>query len=464
MSHRKSLVGLILAVILLTCLYSTAESADRFGVRGLKKRGAPLQTATQLVRDAGIGWHRHAVLWKDVVDDEGNFDWQPLDNKIRKILNKKIKIVITLRSVHKIFAPDSGFVDLGYKGVWKSAPPAPEYLEYYNDFVRQAVERYDGDGLSDVYFVDDTKNIKLWQIEGEPGKKRDKGSNYWNGTAADYADHYLIACDVINEADPEAKVLLSGFTYAAVLYALDHDDSFLMKVLRILDERGGDFYVFDLHFYKDYRKFFRANRAIRFCLDTYPQFEGKPVWVTETNVYRPNLNPHYAEDEYNGFTAKDIVRRYAVLFGKNVEKVFWHEFSDKADDSWYVPMEPNDYWRFRGLTDRQLNPKPVYYTYKLLIDKITGKKRARRKSRSETNPDMFVYKFGQSDDAVFIAWYDSAEGEPLEAFIPLPWDQALITHVITEPGITEPETEVKSTVSGVLQITLDNSPIFIEQH
>jgi hypothetical protein len=77
---------------------------------------------------------------------------------------------------------------------------------------------------------------------------------------------------------------------------------------------------------------------------------------------------------------------------------------------------------------------------------------------------MFVYKFGQSDDAVFIAWYDSAEGEPAETTIPLPWDHALITHVITAPDTIEPETEVRSTVSGVLQITLDDSPIFIEKY
>ena len=46
----------------------------------------------------------------------------------------------------------------------------------------------------------------------------------------------------------------------------------------------------------------------------------------------------------------------------------------------------------------------------------------------------------------------------------LPWESVLITHVITEPGVTEPYTEIKSTQDGVLQITLDDSPIFVEKY
>src|SRR4030043_847190 len=198
---RKFLYGLIFLLVGLICPTAFAEGADKFGVRGLIFTGAALETACQMVQDADIGWYRGEVLWKNIVDNEGNFNWMNLDEQIENMFGHEINSILTLRSVHELFAPGSEEVDLGYKTVWKSAPPAPEYLENYKDFVRQIVERYDGDGISDAPFVNEIKNIKHWQIENEPGKQPNKGSVFWNGTAADYAALFLAAYDVIKEAD-----------------------------------------------------------------------------------------------------------------------------------------------------------------------------------------------------------------------------------------------------------------------
>lgn len=457
---KKVFYTLVLVLMTLVCSPHLAEGAKDFGIRGLKFRMAKLETACQMVKDADIKWYRGDLTWKSLVDEEGNFNWGTLDKQTKKILRHKIRIIFTLRSVHESFAPGSGKVDLGYKTVWRSAPPAPEYLVYYEDFVRQVVERYDGDGLSDAPFVDEKKNIKYWQIENEPGKKPDKGSNFWNGTASEYAELYLAAYDIIKQADPEAKVALSGFGYGAIEYSLEHGTSFPLEVFRILDERGGGFDVFDLHFYQDYSRF-SADEALHPVLSTYPQFKNKPVWVTETNVDKAELDPDYTTEEYNRFVAKDIVKRYAVLFAGKVSKVFWSKLSDRRNSSWNVP---ENYWCFTGLTEHNeanLTPKPVYYTYALLIRKIKGKKPI---VRIESQAYEWVYRFGKDDNAVYIMWYDSPLDESKEVLIPLSWEEVLITRVISEPGVTEPETEVRPTVDGSLRIILDNSPIFLEKH
>jgi len=179
----RFLLKLLLFSVALISLFRFAEGADNFGVRGLNFTGTNLETACQMVEDAEIGWHRGDVLWRGIVDNGGNYDWGSLDQQIESILRHEISIILTLRSVHELFAPGSGQIDLGYDIVWKSTPPAPEYIENYKDFVRQIVERYDGDGVSDAPFVSETKNIKYWQIENEPGKKPDEGSVFWNGTA-----------------------------------------------------------------------------------------------------------------------------------------------------------------------------------------------------------------------------------------------------------------------------------------
>jgi hypothetical protein len=51
-----------------------------------------------------------------------------------------------------------------------------------------------------------------------------------------------------------------------------------------------------------------------------------------------------------------------------------------------------------------------------------------------------------------------------KVLVPLPWDHVLITHVVSEPGVTEPETEVRSTSDGELQIILEDSPVFVDKY
>jgi hypothetical protein len=124
-------------------------------------------------------------------------------------------------------------------------------------------------------------------------------------------------------------------------------------------------------------------------------------------------------------------------------------------------MEPNDFEQFRGLTQNDLTPKPVYYTYKLFITKVKDKERVRKVT---IEPDVWVYKFGHNDRSVYVMWYDNPLGVSKGVNIPLPWESVIITHVITEPGVTEPYTEIKTTQDGFLQINLDDSPIFVEKY
>lgn len=460
MDAKKSLcvIVLLLSVFILS---HPIHGAQKFGVCFGPRQ---LRTVSKLVQNANIGWHRFVLRWNKVMDDDGNLNFEILDRQIRFILNRRIDVLLTFRSVHELFAPGSGKIHWVYKWVWQSAPPDPYYLDYYRSFVREVVERYDGDGFSDAPFITSRKNIKYWQIEVEPGRKPDQGSNYWNGTHVDYAELYLVAHDVIKDADPEASVALSAFTWWAMQYYKQHGTSFPMEVLRILDERGGDFDIFDLHSYKGYKRFLGIGPALRAHLDAFPQFSAKPVWVTETNVQRNQIDPYSTIEEYNRFVAKDIVRRYCVFFGRGVQKVFWFNLLDRPKAVWETPMGPRDLEKFTGLTDKDFNPKPVYYTYKLLIEKIKRRKLVRRLRRLQPDAYTWIYKFGRGERTVYILWYDSPDGGWRDVVLPLPWEEALVTQVITEPGMTEPELEVRPIYNGELQIILDDSPVFVEKY
>ena len=64
-------------------------------------------------------------------------------------------------------------------------------------WVRDTVERYDGDGIDDMQGL--RTPAKHWQIDNEPPRLREG-----------YSDLVLITSKAIKEADPEAKVLIGG--------------------------------------------------------------------------------------------------------------------------------------------------------------------------------------------------------------------------------------------------------------
>ena len=444
-------------------LPGTSQGANSFGVRGLSSDEDGLKVECTLLQEAGIGWYRGGLRWDKVVDDQGVFDWEALDTQVKILLKRKRNIMFTLRAVHKTFAPDSGKIDLGHKIRITSAPPSHEHVADYERFVRETVERYDGDGLDDAPFVNERRNVKHWQIENEVGKYPDTGSTFWYGsTASDYVDLYVVAYDAIKEADPEAAVALSGFNHESIEYGIDHENSFLMEVLSMLSERGGDFDIFDYHFYEDNTQAGEVVEKADHYLDQFPMFAGKPIWVTETNVDIRQMDAMYTTEEFDEFIARDIVKRFSRLLHAGVEKVFWFKLSDESDAVWDIPMAPRDFRRFRGLTENDLTLKSAYHSYKLLVSKIKGKKPGKTPASQD---HVSVYKFGRKDGAVYVVWLDDPEGGEEDVSIPLPWHdtQVLITEVITRPGVTEPEMYTESTDgSGQLQITLGDAPVFVE--
>jgi hypothetical protein len=504
----QALLVFLVIVLSISATYDLvlAGAAKDFGVRGLDFKGQKQKTACRLVKEANITWHRGSVLWQDVVDNEGTFDWTYLDQRLKNVLKRGIKVMLTLQSVHPVFAPASGQQSKGYKKVWQSAHPCKEEdpnipfaydcsrIEQYKQFVRAVVERYDGDGESDAPFLADAggNHIDYWQVENEPGKKPDEGSNRWNGNAEDYVQLFMVAQDEIAAADPEAKLALAGFTWKAIRYYLEHKDepekSFPYTVLERLKAEGRSIDIFDYHFYETYKKFPKIEGALADHLNfggTDPgTFAEVPIWITETNVNKHLLDLNISETDYNTFVAKDIPKRFSTMFHQGVEKVFWHRLTDdpKAtyEEEWIVPKKTVDeFVKYRGLTDKDLIPKPAYYTYELLIQKIKGKQHTASSddegatvvgdAPADTCPK--VYRFGRGsepDNFVYVMWYDPCEeGDPDTATInyPVAWSEVLITHVITEAGVTEPETEGPvPTTDGLLTIELTDSPVFVEKY
>ena len=89
------------------------------------------------------------------------------------------------------------------KGTSADIPSANE--EYFKNFVKTLVERYDGDGINDY---DPTIKVKYWQAGNEPFPRQWEENG---GTIQGYIRFTEILSQSARESDPVQKIILGAF-------------------------------------------------------------------------------------------------------------------------------------------------------------------------------------------------------------------------------------------------------------
>ena len=140
-----------------------------------------------LIRDAGFGWVKQNVGWRDVEGAEkGAFDWYFTDRIVADAEQRGLKVLFRLDS-------EPAWAALK-KGVRSSNGP-PEDPQDLGDFCHVLAERYTG-------------RVHAYQVWNEPNLARE-----WGGYAPDPAGYVdlLRACYVgVKTADPGALVVSAG--------------------------------------------------------------------------------------------------------------------------------------------------------------------------------------------------------------------------------------------------------------
>ena len=133
------------------------EKRRNFEFDAMPADSPPYSTAIEL----GVKWERlsNPVLdWSFVQRDKesimnGEYNWDIPDNFIKRIPSG-LNLVVTINVNPVLLRP----------GRWEFA--APQAREAYVEFVKRAVERYDGDGQYDMPGL--KSPVKYWQVENEP--------------------------------------------------------------------------------------------------------------------------------------------------------------------------------------------------------------------------------------------------------------------------------------------------------
>ena len=146
-------------------------------------------------------------------------------------------------------------------------------------------------------------------------------------------------------------------------------------------------------------------------------------------------------------------------------------------EDWMPPS--GCYWMYQGLTEstggvlvpvRFGEPKPVYYSYGLLNEMVTGYESVVR----DVVDDVTILTFARRTSAdvlepVYVVWH-------LDDHLPLPGEAELskafelqvgaptarVTHLVTEAGVATPSSEIVDTPGGIYSGDALQTPVFIE--
>jgi len=182
--------------------------------------------------DLGVKWVRYAgatgINWGMVEREKGVYDWAKTDFMYGETYKNNLKMIVTVSVFNRL---DRGISDKvrisrSEKGYF------PKNMDWYLDFLKKTVERYDGDGIKDA---PGSPVVDVWQIENEldtPGG--------WSDTIENYVHLLKESYKTIKKVNPQARVAIAGM-------ATTKGFSLYSKILKYLRPDEKYFDIFDLH-------------------------------------------------------------------------------------------------------------------------------------------------------------------------------------------------------------------------
>jgi hypothetical protein len=443
-------------------------------------------------QDIGAGWERPGMYaW--IPPHPSGVSWPELTDRIYGTIPSSMRIFANI-DVRAFTHTRPSSEPEETKNLTTYHPPASS-LELFDEkmflqFVKDLVERYDGDGISDMPGL---KNpVHYWQLDNElPGMPpfdvnsmdQSEKDNWLQTSINNYVHIVEITSKAIKSSDPSAKVAIAGvadFPGVGRILRL-----YYMEVLKRVSRNSID--ILDYHFYGNAGNSWKAMedeyRMIRRDLDSIG-YTNLEIWITETGTYTgsPRDIQGRAPIQTEKEQAVDLVRRmvYPVSFG--VKKVFWawgimdcaaSEGPDGSMGLMYNGKGPGN----PGYGVKKLS----YYAYKKLIEVLEGSDwNTIRTVRNELNDSygIFLFQFTRNAKPVYVGWFHCFNEQKcgrmkIDPRVEIRADrgsQITITKAVPryESGKDVVyykaafETETKKTADGKVFIVLGEVPVYVE--
>lgn len=255
------------------------------------------------------GWvrpHPGPFWWDQIETSQDVYDWSVADQTVKYWQERDQAILATLwpfaqwdqERCHTGVTPKVKH-PFGTEEVWLSSVC---HNESYEEWVRNVVERYDGDGVDDMPGL--KYPISHWEIGNEPDLQT-QDLSFFQSSPDGYSELYRLAYSVIKAADPNATLLFAGMSSMSA--QAQHFWKFVFESER---DRAD---IFNIHsiaaseqfFSKEYHEYLDKNARL-----------GPTYWITEALVGAPFLD--YDEDG----KAQLTVASYAQAFANGAERIF----------------------------------------------------------------------------------------------------------------------------------------------
>jgi hypothetical protein len=370
--------------------------------------------------------------------------------------------------------------------------------EGYQRFVRDVVERYDGDGVEDA---PGGIRITHWQV----GNETPQIANLPNG-AGDYVAWFTLTAEAVRQADPTARMVLVGSTDSSVV------DSLHASVIPALASAGVRFDAVDIHHWggadeveihaaADYRSLLDSHGledvelwsmehgthvgtvtipdaqcspacpAAQVCVQIGPTAKCVPrcasdaqcppaVPLCDTDSGICNQPAQSLEQQ-----ARSLVQRYVVNRDAGVSLILWnnlvawHEFGGQFGGVYdRMGLVSGGFLEFETAADRG-KPRPAWFAYRLLASK-TDETRAERLGPVDL-PGGYASAYRNRETGV-VGWVAWSNGGTISFEQQIAAPSVRVTGFVTnESGIPLREETVPAE-DGAFAVAVDANPVWLE--
>lgn len=394
--------------------------------------------------------------------------------------------------------------------------PDSKFMGDYEAYIANLVERYDADGKNDLpglkYPVLDFVIEREW-------------TEFFPGTTDEYLQLLAIAHRAVKQANPQARVWLVPLMMvdifdrnpnaaeierrAKINYTFRHPVGEIQKLLTHPEL----FDIVEIHSLADYSELDATAVWLRGEMKKNgydkPIFIGdgmgisQMIWANSLRAFAPNATdadflafaPIRSNDPIRVIKLFDTMRdaknaehdSATRWFRSEHAKALPKKFAAAIYDG-YIGMnvwaladiallqEPRvtGSWFFMGMIEAQpgLNtwtpgsPRPAYYALKTTIEKLSD---ASSVDRLNVGGTVIAYRFIVRGNPVIVAWNEPGriffpgENEPkVSVNLPVAAASAKVMRVITDVGVSIPRIDAVQSSNGIIALTLDSTPVFIE--
>lgn len=395
---------------------------------------------------------------------KGLYDWAVTDNLYGKVPSG-VNVLANIGVGHA--GPGLGIKP----GTWEFVNKEAE--EYYIKFVKEVVERYDGDGYKDSPGLENP--VKYWQTQNEPAGINEHAfagnpNLDWHG----FSHFQEITYKAIKETDPEAKVAIGGLIggHSVSLnippFLQKEREEFYIPLLRNLKGKYID--IFDIHYYGVAEEWPANWKEMKDIYDVFRQeldqngYKNTEIWFTETAL--PSDNP-FGEK----LQAANVIKRYIYPLSFGAKKIFWWNMIEGE-----YPLEgaqPSNHYGLVYDGVGQNDPgygveKLSYYTYKKMVEVLEGSDWDIIQTVQESG-GIYIYRFLKQGKPIWVAWNDNSTEKQI-TISGITSNQVTITEAIPEYESGKEvmnynsafNTEAKTVSGGKVTIILTDKPVFVE--